>query len=191
MQKYNLNPNELFITRILLLASEENDSYLYHYLSLPEEIRGDFRSYLVLLQEKGIINKSYHIPEKGQTFNPVEISFNKTFVKGFHKASFDMGEELYNMYPMFGNIGGATVSLRGVAKKFNSLEDCYRVYGKAINWNPELHNEILELVNWAKNNTQFIQFTLATFVIDRKWEELRALKNGEIDTLNYDAIKMI
>ena len=49
----------------------------------------------------------------------------------------------------------------------------------------------MELLDWAKNNTQFIQFSLASFVIDRRWNELKALKNGEIANVNFNAVKMI
>ena len=66
LNKYHLNPNELFVIRILTLAQEEDDSYLYKYFTIPEEDRGDFREILVSLQNKGIILKSYKIPAKGQ-----------------------------------------------------------------------------------------------------------------------------
>jgi hypothetical protein len=92
---------------------------------------------------------------------------------------------------MFGNINGACVPLRGISRKFDSPEDFYRAYGKAINWNAETHNKIMELLNWAKENTQFIQFTLASFVVDRRWEELEALRNGDIANIDYNAVKMI
>lgn len=191
LNKYHLSPTELFVIRVILLAAEEDSSYLYRYLTIPEEDRGDFRETLVSLQNKGIIVKSYKIPAKGESFNPVEVQFNKVFIKAFHKESFECGQELFNAYPQFGNINGAVVPLRGVSKKFDSLEDCFRAYGKAINWNPEAHAKVIELVNWAKENTQFIQCTLATFVIDRKWLDLEALKNGDIVNVNFNAVKMI
>lgn len=174
-----------------MLAKEEDDSYLYRYFSLPEYIRGDFRETLISIQNKGIINKSYKIPVKGASFDPTAVEFNKNFVKAFCKESFEMGKELFDTYPMFGNINGCVTSIRGVSKKFNSLEDFYRAYGKAINWNPETHQKIIDLVKWAKDNTQFIQFSLASFVVDHRWEELEALKNGDLANVNYDAIKML
>ena len=79
---------------------------------------------------------------------------------------------------MFGNINGNVIPLRGVSKKFDSLEDLYRYYGKTINWNPETHAKIMDVLKWAKENTQFIQFTLASFVIDRRWDEFKALRDG-------------
>ena len=191
MIKHHLCPNELFVIRILMLAKEEDDSYLYRYFSLPEYIRGDFRETLISIQNKGIINKSYKIPVKGASFDPTAVEFNKNFVKAFCKESFEMGKELFDTYPMFGNINGCVTSIRGVSKKFNSLEDFYRAYGKAINWNPETHQKIIDLVKWAKDNTQFIQFSLASFVVDHRWEELEALKNGDLANVNYDAIKML
>lgn len=189
--KYHLTPNELFVIRILMLAREEDDSYLFKYLSIPEDSREDFRVTLVNLQDKGIINKSYKIPAKGDNFDPSKIDFNKNFIKCFYKDSFEMGKELFETYPMFGNINGCVTSIRGISKKFDSLEDFFRVYGKSIKWNPETHNEIIELVKWAKDNTQFIQFSLATFVVDRKWEELKALRDGDLTNINYNSIRML
>ena len=174
-----------------MLAREEDDSYLFKYLSIPEDSREDFRVTLVNLQDKGIINKSYKIPAKGDNFDPSKIDFNKNFIKCFYKDSFEMGKELFETYPMFGNINGCVTSIRGISKKFDSLEDFFRVYGKSIKWNPETHNEIIELVKWAKDNTQFIQFSLATFVVDRKWEELKALRDGDLTNINYNSIRML
>lgn len=190
LRKYNLSPNELFIIRLFLIyQDEDDDSLLRQYLSIPEYDRGSLYDILVSLQKKRIILKDCKIPKPGEEFDPLDIEFNKTFVKGFYKASFDLGNELREAYPMFGNINGNPTPLRGVTKKFNSLEDCYRAYGKAINWNPEKHKEIVELVNWAKNYTNFIQFSLASFVVDRHWETLQALKDGEISNINFDTIK--
>jgi hypothetical protein len=100
-----------------------------------------------------------------------------------------MGKELFDAYPMFGTIQGSSVYLRGVSRKFDSLEDCYRAYGKAINWNPETHNKIIELLKWAEDKG-IIQCSLATFVIDKYWIALEKLKEGG-STINFDAIKMV
>ena len=189
--KYNLSPNELFFIRIILLSIDEDRGYYDGYICMTEESRGNIIELLNSLQVKGVILKSYKIPNSEEDFEPFDVEFNKNFIKYFYKCSFDMGEELYNTYPMFGNINGSTVALRGVSKKYDSLEDFYRAYGKTINWNPDTHNKIIELVKWAKENTQFIQFSLATFLIDRKWNELEALRSGELVNVNYDTIKML
>jgi hypothetical protein len=102
-----------------------------------------------------------------------------------------MGKELFDTYPMFGNINGNTTPLRGISKKFDSPEDFYRYYGKSINWNAEKHEHILELLNWAKENTSYIQFSLASFVIDKRYEELEALRNGDIANVNFNAVTMV
>ena len=82
------------------------------------------------------------------------------------------------------------VPLRSVARKFDSLEDCYFKYGRAINWNPEKHNQIIELVKWAKENN-IINCSLASFVINHGWIDLEALKNGDNVNINYDNIKLL
>lgn len=192
IEKYHLSPAELFITRIFLLLQENGeDTYLRRYLAVPEKDRGDLREVLISLQAKGVILKNCKIPNKGESFDPYTIEFNKVFIKGFFKASFEMGKELFETYPMFGQINGCITSLRGVSKKFNSLEDAYIAYGKAIGWNPDKHNRIIELLKWAQDNTSFIQFSLATFIIDQKWNELEALQNGDLVNVNFNSIKSI
>lgn len=192
MEKYQLTPNELFVVKIIFLYREEYpENYIFRYLSIPDN-KESFRDILVSLQNKGIILKSYKIPAKGQEFKPEEVEFNKNFGKNFFKSAFDMGKDLFDHYPMFGNINGQTVSLRGISKKFDSLEDFFRFYGKAIKWDPELHQKILDLIDWEQdNNVGYICFSLATFVIEHKWEELEALKEGKIANINFNAIRQL
>jgi hypothetical protein len=84
------------------------------------------------------------------------------------------------------------VSLRGISKKFNSLEDFYRFYGKAIGWNAEKHREIIDLITWEQNNNiGFLRMSIASFVIEAKWEELKALKDGKIANVNFDTVMQL
>jgi len=197
MEEYKLNPNELFVLKCILLLqetidTEEEDEHLLRYLQIPEEIRGDIRQILISLQNKGIILKSYVIPMKGQAFDPAEIQINKSFIKKLYRGSIDMGRELLEAYPMFRYVGNSLVSMRGFSKKFNSMESFSRFYGKTIRWNPETHKQILELLRWEEeNNVNFINFSLATFVIEQKWIELEALKEGKIANVNFDTIKSL
>lgn len=192
LEKYGLTPTELFVVKIILLLGEGENEYLYRYLQMPVKDRGDFRTILVNLQKKGIILKSWTIPLSGQEFDPEEIPINKAFFKTFYRSGFDMGKELFETYPMFTNINGSVVSLRGISKKFDSLEDFYRFYGKAIHWDPNKHQEILDLIKWEQNNNVgFINFSLSSFVIEHKWNELSALKDGKLSNINFDTIKSL
>ena len=192
IEKYHISPNELFVLRTLLITQEnENNQIMFRFLRIPEHDRGDFRNILISLQNKGIINKSYNIPQKGEEFKPEEIPINKSLIRYFHKDSFDMGLELFEEYPQFGSINGEAIALRGVAKKFDSLEDFYRFYGKSIRWNPDTHKEIIELVRWAKEQATIINQSIASFVINQGWNDLRALKNGEGTNYNFDTVKLL
>ncbi len=192
MEKYNIDSNELlFVSIILLIQDGENADFINQYFNLPIECRNGIRELLISLQNKGVITKEYKIPNKGQRFIPEDIVFNKNFVKNFYRSSFDMGKELFETYPMFGTVNGSTVGLKSISKKFDSLEDFYRFYGKTIRWNPETHENIIDLINWAKDNTNYICCTLANFVIDHKWLELEALQKGDIGNINTDAIKLV
>ena len=192
IEKYGLTPTELFIINLIFLTQEGyEEPYLFRFLKIKEN-KELFRPTLVELQNKGVILKSYKIPEKGQKFDPLEIPFNQNFFKTYWKASFELGKELFETYPMFTNINGYTVSLRGISKKFNSLEDFYRFYGKAIGWNAEKHREIIDLITWEQNNNiGFLRMSIASFVIEAKWEDLKALKDGKIANVNFDTVMQL
>ena len=192
MEKYRITSDELlFLTVLLLLQDGEGDyTFISQYLSLPTDCRNGIRESLISLQNKEIITKAYKVPNVGEKFIPEDVTINKNFVKNFYRCSFDMGKELFEIYPMFGLINGEPVGIRSVSKKFDSLEDFYRYYGKTISWKPEKHEYIMELVKWAKEKN-FLVTTLANFVIDHKWEELEALRSGEIANIDFNAVRQL
>lgn len=186
MNKYQLTPTELFVLRVLLIVKEDNYSTLLKdYISLS--VKENLKDTITSLQNKGIINKTFKI--EGE-FHPALIPFNKNVVKNIYKAAFEMGEELFREYPGWVNIKGVNYPLRNVAKKYNSPEDAFRAYGKAIRWNPETHAKIIELVKWAKNEGH-INFSLSSFIINRAWLDLQDLKDGKVTNISYDYFKDI
>lgn len=191
MEKYKLTPTELFAVKTILLAQDNEDEYIFKFNNILNELDIKFRDILISLQNKSIILKSYKIPKEGEVLKLEDIEINKLFIKSYYKASFELGKELFDIYPMFGDIGGNIISLRTVSKKFNSLEDFYRFYGKSIRWNPNIHKEIIELIKWAKENTTFINCSISSFCINQMWNELKALKDGQLININYDSIKLL
>lgn len=191
MEKYKLTPDELFCIQLIFLATEENtNEYLFRFCSISENHKSVFRQTLESLQEKGVILKTYKIPKPGQQFKPEEVLFNQNFTKMLFKASFEMGKELFETYPTFTIINGATVSLKGVAKKFDSLEDMYRFYGKQIGWKLEKHSEVIQLVEWAKNNN-IINESIASFVINNSWNTLKEMRDGNAANIDFSAIRQL
>lgn len=191
LSKYYLTPTELLTIRVLLLLQDENNEELFKkLLSTLKDLKIQFRDILVELQKKEIILKSYSIPKQGETFNPFIIPINKNFIKNLYKGSFEMGKELFEIYPQWTVINQNMVSLRGVSKHFDSLEDCYYKYGKSIGWNLERHSKILDLVSWGKE-TGVLCKSLGAFVVDNGWHDLESLKDGEGLNVNFEAIKMV
>ena len=190
ISKYRISPNELMLVRTLLIMQEEGNEDLFkNYIKSLYKCGVKLREILLCLQEKGIILKSFKVCKEGEAFDPYSIPFNKTFTKALYKCSFELGKELFEEYPQFGSVQGNVVGLRSVSKKFDSLEDAYFKYGKSIRWNPERHNHIIELVRWAKEHN-IINYTLASFIIDQRWLELQALRDGE-GNINYESVKML
>lgn len=191
LDRYKLTPGELFLTRCILIMQEDGEESIFsNFVKTLNPAGVELRSLLESLQHKGIILKSYKIPLKGMEFNPYDIQINKNFIKNLYKCSFELGKELFETYPQFGSINGSVISLRTVAKHFDSLEDAYFKYSKAINWNSDKHNEIVELVKWGKDNN-IINCSLSSFIINRGWLDLQALKEGNNINFNTEAIKLL
>ena len=189
LEKYKINSDELlFITIILLIQEGETNPYINLYFSLPTSCRGNVRDILVSLQNKQVITKEYKIPPSGTKFVPEDIIFSKNFIKTFYKGSFWIGKELFDIYPISTIVNGMEYKLRRISKKFDSLEDAYRAYGKAISWKPDVHNNIMQLVEWGKeNNYQFT--TLDSFIVDNDWLNIAAMKDN--NTLSANTVKML
>lgn len=192
-EKYQITPTELFVLKIILLLQEDtqDEDYLKRFLQISDN-KECFRDTLQSLQNKGLILKSYKIPNKGEPFNPYDIAINKVLIKNMHKASFDLGQELMEVYPRYGMINGGMVPLHGVSKRFGSREDFFRFYSKIINWNPETHSKIIELIKWEQaNNIGFLNMTVLSFVIDHRWEALQDIKDGKLSNVTFNTIESL
>ena len=182
MTKYQIFAEELLFIKLVFLAQEGHPEYLSKYFSqMP--LKGAPRDTMLSLQEKGIINKSYKIPEKGQTFNPLDIDFNKNFMKSYLQHSYDMGMELFMNYPAFIIINSKQFSLKNIAKSFKNLDDFAFAYGKAIKFDVEKHKEILELLEWGKE-MNVLNYGIIEFITSLKWLELKELKESGLTTFN-------
>ena len=191
LSKYRITPNELtFIKTLLILQDEENEDLFKDYIESLYVCNVKLREVLISLQKKEIILKSYKMPSEGESFDPYSIPFNKNFIKSLYKSSFELGKELFEIYPQMTVINGSLVTLRGVSKHFDSLEACYFRYGKAIGWNQERHEKVLDLVKWAKER-DIIKQSLSSFVINNSWLDLEAIRNGDSGNYNFDTIKAL
>ena len=191
LSKYRITPNELtFIKTLLILQDEENEDLFKDYIESLYVCNVKLREVLISLQKKEIILKSYKIPSEGESFDPYSIPFNKNFIKSLYKSSFELGKELFEIYPQMTVINGSLVTLRGVSKHFDSLEACYFRYGKAIGWNQERHEKALDLIKWAKER-DIIKQSLSSFVINNSWLDLEAIRNGDSGNYNFDTIKAL
>ena len=180
LEKYKINSDELlFITMILLIQEGDTNPYINLYFSLPAACRGSIRDLLISLQHKQVITKEYKIPPSGTKFIPEDITFNKNFIKSFYKGSFWIGKELFEIYPISTVVNGIEYKLRRISKKFDSLEDAYRNYGKAIRWKPETHKHVLHLIEEGKNNNYNFT-TLGDFIVDNDWVNMEALSKDGI-----------
>ena len=186
LEKYNLTPTELFTIKVILLAKEEGE---YEWLQRFAQIQ-KLRPILENLREKGIILKSWKLPKEGSKLEIEDIPFNQNFQKQFFRASFEMGEELFEIYPQSTVVNGSLYNLKRVSKHFDSLEQAFLKYSKYIRNNPETHQHIIELIKWGIDNGYNFS-TLDSFIIDNSWLAIEAMKEGNGINVNTEAIKMI
>ena len=186
LEKYNLTPTELFAIKVILLAKEEGEyEWLQRFVQIVK-----LRDVLAGLQEKGIILKSWKLPKEGSQLIVENIQINQNFQKQFFKASFEMGEELFEVYPQSTIVNGSLYNLKRVSKRFDSLEQAFLKYSKYIRNNPETHQHIIELIKWGIDNGYNFS-TLDSFIIDNSWLAIEAMKEGNGINVNTEAIKMI
>ena len=186
LEKYKLTPTELFTIKLILLAKEDGEyEWLQRYVQIIK-----LRDILVSLQEKGIILKSWKLPKEGQQLIVEDITFNQNFQKQYFRASFEMGEELFNIYPQSTIVNGQIYNLKRVSRKFDSLEDAFAKYAKYIHNNPEIHQEVIELVKWGIDNGYNFT-TLDSFIVDNSWMAIKAMKEGNGINVNIEATQLI
>lgn len=185
MIDYQLSGDEMFLLKLILLAQENHEEFLNKYFKNTNIL--DIQNILLSLQNKNIINKSYTIPEKSTVFKPKDVSINKQVIKNSFKYSQDLGIELFEAYPPFTTINGKIFSLRNISKKFNNFDEFCFEYGMAIKFNPQKHQEILNILEEAKNDN-LINNGLCSFVIDRQWETLKLMKDNDIGILETNEL---
>jgi len=182
MIKYQLTADELFVLKLIFYAQDEHPEYLINFFS-QNNLTKSLRDNLLALQEKGIINKSYKVPPEGTKFNAKDVELNKLIIKSFLQHSSELGMELFMNYPTATIIDGRTFSLRNITKLYKSIDDLSFNYGKMINFSPEKHQEVMELLSFGKENN-LIHSGICDFIASMKWLDLKELRDNDMGTFN-------
>lgn len=175
MIKYQLTADELFVLRLIFYAQEGHSEYLTTFFN-ECQLGFSLREILTSLQTKGIINKSYTIPAEGTVFQADDVDLNKNAVNQFFQHSIDLGMELFEAYPAYTNINGRIFSLRNITKNFKDLDDMCWQYGRMIKFDQRKHEEILELLEYAKEN-DLIHSGICDFILSQGWLALELYRD--------------
>lgn len=186
MIKYQLTPDEFFLMKLIFFAQEGQDKYISQFAN-ECGFEKPIREILTSLQNKGVINKSYVIPQAGEIFNPQDVDFNKTVLNQFFQHSQDLGMELFEAYPPFTIINGKTFSLRNISKNFKDLDDMCWQYGRAIRFNQQKHEEIMELLEFGKENN-LIHSGISDFILSQGWMALQVYKDEDMGVMNTNEL---
>lgn len=105
-----------------------------------------------------------------------------------------MGQELFENYPKYLLVNGKQVALTNFSKRFDTLEDLYFFYSLQIGHSLKKHDQVIEILNWAKKHNK-IHYGIVEFIVGHKWEELEQLKNADIKPIEiadtYDVYESI
>lgn len=84
-------------------------------------------------------------------------------------------ETLLNVYPKFGIIKGKYYPLIT-----GDIDKLFEDYAKKIGYSVEVHKEIMDIVQWAKDN-EMLNIGIEKFILSYYWESLKELKDKQID----------
>lgn len=190
MSKYQLTADEILLIYLTFISQTENGNPEEHRIYFErwyesggkERLRSLFNS----LKSKGIIKKNYN-PD---TYDPDEIEFNQNFIKQYYKLTGELGKELMNAYPSTLYLNGKNVSLKNISKRFRDLPEFYFWYASTIGHSLSKHNDILNILEWAKMN-DLIHIPIVEFVASCKWNEFKEMKDKGIEgqASTYDIFK--
>lgn len=184
MATYHLTSEELLLVYLTFLARDEEGHPEYFKKWFEDGGQDRLKSLFESLKEKHIIHQDYN----PKTYKPNEIEFNKNILKSWPKNSLEMGRELFSAYPPFMNISGKYVPLRDISKRFASLDDFFFFYSSQIGHDPEKHKEVMEILEWSKENGH-LNFGILSFTISHQWEMLKELRdNPEIAPISQTSI---
>lgn len=175
MSKWQLTADEVLLIYLTFIAQTENGDPEQHRIFFKrwydEGGKDRLKSLFISLKEKGIIKKNYN-PD---SYIPDEIEFNQNFIKQYYKLTGQLGQELVNHYPTFLNINGKDVSLKNISKRFKDFSDFYFYYASTIGHSLSKHQEILDILEWAKSN-DLIHIPIIEFVASCKWNEFKEMR---------------
>lgn len=191
MKKHSLNAEEWLLIELLFLAQEGHVNYLVTYFnecaksSLPRET-------LQSLKDKKVFSKSYHVPGENEDFDFEEVEFSTSFMKNYFKESFQLGQELFEAYPVFLQFGDRLLPAKNITKSgFNDETDFFTKYGKKIKYNPEMHLKVLDILQWSIEN-DLITYGICEYVASSKWNDhIKIRESGEIGNFAVKVSTMV
>lgn len=183
LSHYQLTCEELMLIKLLFYSKEHHTDPINQFMT--ECKHTDIVTIIQSLMEKGVLIKA-NVSEG--TLQISDLVFNKVFLKGYMKFSYDLGMELFMAYPNILRINGVNYSAKNIAKKFNSLEEFSFFYAKSIGFNEEKHKHVMEMLEFAKEN-DLLHFGICEFVISQKWFEYEEIqKNGDYSYNNMELV---
>lgn len=182
MAKHELNAEEWLFIELLFIAEDFPQLLMKYFNECKKEKIP--RQILLSLKDKKVFSSKYQIPSEGENFDPTQIEFSKTFINNYFKESFEAGWELFEAYPEYIQNADKLMPARNITKNgYNDENDLFAKYNKSIQYKVENHQEVMELLAWAKEQ-KLITYGIVEYITTRKWLAHKALRDsGEINNM--------
>jgi len=182
MAKHELTAEEWLFIELLFIAEDFPELLLKYFNECKKEQIP--RQILLNLKDKKVLPSNFHIPSEGESFDPTQIEFSKTFLNNYFKNSFEAGWELFEAYPEYCQNADRLFPARNITKNgYNDENDLFAKYNKAIQYKVENHREVMELLHWAKEQ-KLLTYGIVEYIVTRKWLAHKALReSGEINNM--------
>lgn len=195
MLKYHLNPNQMFLLKLFLF---EEYIHLYKYMEMLNKTeRKHLSSDILDLYEKGIIDSKWiqihsdypdqikisdTLLEEVLTCFGIESNIYENLQKEkLERFKFiaNFGEQFFDIYPtsVNGYVLKACNPIEFEGKVYNGKSDIIKLYCEQINYDLNLHKEVIEKIKYDTSNGNLVcRITITKFVRDKLWESIRLIK---------------
>jgi len=170
MEKLKISPSQLILLKMLNEAEEDRKCLYYISNKLSKLKSIDWSEVADLISREIVIdhNSTDFTKPSNLYFDYMEI--NPKFLKQF-KIPVIKAKELIKIYPRLLEINGRNYNLVNIG-----YLDLAEIYEENLNLTDFLHEEVVELINWGKENDQ-INLGLEKFTKTQFWVLLKELKN--------------
>ena len=188
---HKITPNEFFFCYLSALRLQDKQNgygknpLFYEYASKMRDNLFTTEEVDNLVERGFIHNPNQNSSDPNSRYHLEEMETTEKFHKKWFLDSFIAGEELWNLYPDFIELGNGKTT----PAKSTNKEQLIKYYCKAINHNVTKHNQILELLmKDVESGRRFTTMGIEKWVTSHQWD-IMSKHDYDADVKDYFEIQ--